>query len=72
MATRIAFVWTHYPATLSGVQRFRKPYNMPETTFGRLAVNDPNLVKQLRAGARIGERRQARIEEFMKEYQRND
>ena len=37
----------------------------PSTRFGRLAVNDPRLVADLRAGRRIGKRVAARIEALL-------
>ncbi len=36
-----------------------------ETLFGRVAVGDPHLVRDLRKGCRVGGRRVARIEAFM-------
>ena len=37
----------------------------PATKFGRLAVNDPRLVSDLRRGRRIGKRVAARIEALL-------
>ncbi|MEO7681915.1 MAG: hypothetical protein ABIS14_14705 [Sphingomonas sp.] len=38
---------------------------MPPTKFGRLAVNDPRLVRDLRAGREPGPRMVARVEAFI-------
>lgn len=45
---------------------------MPETKFGRLAVNDPRLVGDLRRGRSPGTRMCARVERFIMTGQRRD
>ncbi|WP_443025125.1 hypothetical protein [Sphingomonas sp. QA11] len=38
---------------------------MPPTRFGRLSVNDPRLVGDLRNGRELGQRVRARVEAFL-------
>ncbi|OQW77690.1 MAG: hypothetical protein BVN33_01280 [Proteobacteria bacterium ST_bin13] len=44
------------------VERFLRQSAMPPTKFGRLAVNDPRLVEDMRRGREPRERTAARIE----------
>lgn len=37
---------------LARIDAYRRQYLMEESTFGRLAINDGNLIKELRAGTR--------------------
>lgn len=41
--------------------------NMPPTKFGRLAINDPRLVKDLRRGRELRARTRARVEALLTE-----
>lgn len=50
---------------LRKIERFLRTTNMPQTKFGRLAVNDPRLVGDLRNGREPGSRMVARIEAFI-------
>lgn len=49
------------------IDRFLKATQMPPTRFGRLAVNDPRLVGDLRRGRQPGRSTIARIERFIAE-----
>ena len=49
-------------AVLSKIERFLRQSEMPPTRFGRIAVNDPRLVGDLRRGREPGPRLVARIE----------
>ena len=51
------------------VERFLQTTAMPQTRFGRLAVNDPRLVTDMRCGREVGPRMAARIERFLQEHQ---
>lgn len=50
---------------LPKIQRFLRRSGMPATKFGRLAVNDPRLVRDLRNGREPRARTVARIEAFL-------
>jgi len=52
-------------AVLRNIQKFLKTSGMPPTKFGRLAVNDPRLVGDLRNGREPGARMVRRIEAFL-------
>ena len=52
-------------AVLRNVQKFLKSSGMPRTKFGRLAVNDPRLVDDMRNGRELGARMTARVEAFL-------
>ncbi|WP_119036922.1 hypothetical protein [Hephaestia caeni] len=47
---------------LGKIERFLRQSDMPPTKFGRIAVNDPRLVGDLRRGREPGTRTVARIE----------
>lgn len=47
------------------IDRYLRQTRMPVTKFGRLAVNDPRLVGDLRRGRHPGARTIARIERFI-------
>lgn len=47
------------------VERFLRATNMPPTTFGRRAINDPGLVRDLRNGREPRAKTRARIEAFL-------
>jgi hypothetical protein len=50
---------------LRKVERFLRRTNMPATKFGRLAVQDPRLVRDLRNGREPRASMVARIEAFL-------
>lgn len=50
---------------ISKIDRYLYQTDMPATLFGRLAVNDPRLVGDLRRGRQPGARIVARIEAFI-------
>lgn len=52
-------------AVLRNIQKFLNRSGMPPTKFGRLAVNDPRLVGDLRNGREPGPRMVRRIEAFL-------
>ena len=52
-------------SVLGKIDRYLKKTGMPPTRFGRLAVNDPRLVGELRNGREPGKRLVARIEAFL-------
>lgn len=47
------------------IERYLKTSHMPETKFGRLAVNDPRLVGDLRRGREPGPAMIARVSAFI-------
>lgn len=49
-------------AILGKIERYLRQTGMPRTKFGRLAVNDPRLVDDLRKGRDPGPELCARIE----------
>ncbi|MEO7170429.1 MAG: hypothetical protein V4610_23230 [Pseudomonadota bacterium] len=52
-------------SVLAKIDRYLKKTGMPPTRFGRLAVNDPRLVGDLRNGRELGQRVLARVEAFL-------
>lgn len=50
---------------LPEITRFLRRSGMPPTKFGRLAVNDPRLVGDLKLGRQPGCAIQARVREFI-------
>lgn len=50
---------------LCRINRFLRATNMPPSTFGRRAVNDPRLVWDMRNGREPRPRTIARIEAFL-------
>jgi hypothetical protein len=52
-------------SVLRKIELYLKETAMPPTRFGRLAVNDPRLVGDLRNGREPGVRLIARIEAFL-------
>ena len=52
-------------SVLRKIDRYLKASAMTPTRFGRLAVNDPRLVRDLRNGREPGPRVIARIEAFL-------
>jgi len=54
-------------SVLRKIECFLRTSEMKETRFGRLVLNDPRLVRDLRAGREPGVRVVARIEAFLDE-----
>ena len=52
-------------AVLPKIQRFLRRSGMPATKFGRLAINDPRLVGDLRNGRELRAPTVARVEAFL-------
>ena len=52
-------------SVLRKIEKYLKESAMPPTRFGRLAVNDPRLVGDLRNGREPGSHLVARIEAFL-------
>jgi hypothetical protein len=52
-------------SVLGNIERYLRKTEMPPTRFGRLAVNDPRLVGDMRKGREPGTRVVARIEAFL-------
>lgn len=50
------------------IERYLKKSHMPETKFGRLAVNDPRLVGDLRRGREPGPDTIRRVKAFIREH----
>jgi hypothetical protein len=50
------------------IERFLREHDMPPTLFGRLAVQDPRLVLDMRMGREIRDTTAARLIEFMECY----
>lgn len=55
---------THRPL-LQLVERFLREQDMPPTRFGRLAMNDPGFVEDLRNGREVRAKARSRVEHFM-------
>lgn len=51
------------------IDRYLRTTAMPVTRFGRLTVNDPRLVGDLRRGRQVGPKIATRVRTFMKETQ---
>jgi hypothetical protein len=50
------------------IRRFCAATGLPQTKFGRLAVNDPRLVGDMARGRVVGPHIVARVERFMAEH----
>ena len=50
---------------LCKIERYLRATDMPATRFGRLAVNDPRLVRDLRNGRDAGRSICARVDAFI-------
>lgn len=51
------------------IERFLRRTDMPATRFGRLAVGDPGLVRDLRNGRELRQPTVARLEAFLAEQE---
>jgi hypothetical protein len=54
---------------LRRVERFLRAMDMPWSKFGRLAVGDPRIVRDMRNGRVPRPAMERRIDHFMKSYQ---
>lgn len=54
---------------LDEIDAFVSVHKMSESAFGRLAVNDWKLLRQLRAGRRMWPDTECRVRSFMAAYQ---
>lgn len=54
---------------LSQIDSYLRRTGTPASTFGRRAVNDPRLVRDMRAGRTPGARVRARVEAMLREGQ---
>ena len=52
------------------IERFLRRTDMPASKFGRLAVGDPRLVRDLRNGRELRPPMAARLEAFLAEQER--
>ncbi|MFZ3484250.1 hypothetical protein [Sphingomonas sp. 3-13AW] len=59
----------HEDELLHQIERFRTATGMAETTFGRSAVRDPNLIAGIRSGRELRRGTLARIRSFMEAHQ---
>ena len=50
---------------LSRIEAYRRQHLLEETTFGRLALNDPNLIARLRSGRKARLKTIDKIERFL-------
>ena len=50
------------------IEAFMRQTKMPQTTFGRLATNDPQFVFDLRRGRVPRAKTEKRVEHFMNTY----
>lgn len=50
------------------IDLFLRKTRMPQTKFGRLAINDPRFVRDIRNGRVPGARIEQRVELFMNTY----
>lgn len=53
---------------LSEIEVFRKRAKLPETTFGRRAIGDANLIANLRDGRELRRATTQRVRDFMVAY----
>ena len=50
---------------LADIRRFQKRHNIPDTVFGRRAINDPHLVRDLARGRELRPATAARVRRYM-------
>jgi len=55
---------------LHRIDRVLRNTSMPQTRFGREAVGDPNLVRQLREGRQLRPRTVSRVLDYLSERER--
>jgi hypothetical protein len=54
---------------LEVIERFLSYTGIPKDTFGRLTVNDANLIRKLRRGEQLTDEAETRIMSFMQNYE---
>ena len=59
---------TRYDSLLSEIETFLAATGVGETYFGKLAANNPWLVKRLREGSRVWPETEDRIRAFMSNH----
>ena len=52
---------------LAEIRAFQKRHDMPDSRFGRRALNDPHLINDLRRGRELRAATAARVRRFMAE-----
>jgi len=57
---------------LISINRFLKRTGMPATTFGWMAIGDPNFVRNLREGREPRFQTLLRVKKFMSSYQQRE
>lgn len=50
---------------LAEILRFQRRHDMPDTVFGRRAINDPRLIGDLQRGRELRPETVARVRRFM-------
>lgn len=60
----------HVAVTLISILAFCKKHDIPETRFGREAVNDPRLISDLRRGTVLTSKRIEKIRNHMIEKEK--
>ncbi len=55
-------------SVVRSIEQYLKATGLPPTRFGRLAVRDPRLVRDLKHGREPGARMVARIEAYIAEH----
>ena len=58
-----------YPPLLNDIDAFLRVHKLSDSAFGRQAVNDWKLIRQLRAGRRLWPDTEGRVRTFMVTYQ---
>lgn len=56
------------PSLVRAVEAFLKDRDMAPVTFGRLAMNDPHFVRDIRAGRRLWPETEKKVRAFMASY----
>ena len=57
-----------YPPLLNDIDAFLRVHKLSDSAFGRQAVNDWKLIRQLRAGRRLWPDTEGRVRTFMAGY----
>ncbi len=57
-----------YPPLLNDIDAFLRVHKLSDSAFGRQAVNDWMLIRQLRAGRRLWPDTEGRVRTFMVTY----
>jgi 2,4-dienoyl-CoA reductase-like NADH-dependent reductase (Old Yellow Enzyme family) len=54
---------------IAAIDAFLKERSLSHVSFGRAAMNDPHFVRDLRKGRRVWPETEAKVRNFMAEYQ---